>query len=331
MPSSPRLTVVIPTHNRPALLAEALQSIQRQTVGDWEAIVVDDGSTPPVSIDYLDEGSRKKFHVLHHAIPKGGPAAKNFGAQAGHADIIAFLDDDDLYAPEYMERAIYVLERYPQIDVVFMGVSWFGANAKWGEDAYQQAMQKTLQEAKGVEVEPGVILFGEALVGALLNRVPMAFQRPVVRRRAFEAIGGYREDCLLWDCDWATRAALQVPTALLTEGVYRQRAENQGFSSKKERQLEHLLSGVEIRERLLKLVMSQAQHKGKSCLFREALAKGLFDLAYYYYVSGRPSKSMVAWWKSQKCLFKAGRTKLLVRLLWSALLVGRGKVREPGP
>ena len=328
---SPRISVVIPTHNRPELLAEALQSMVQQTAGDWEVIVVDDGSSPPVSLGELAEGWGEKLRVLRHAMPKGGPAAKNTGAQAARGDIIAFLDDDDLYAPEYLERALYVLERYPEVSVVFMGVSWFGANAEWGEEAYRQAMDKTLQEARGIEAEPGVILFGDALVGALLNRVPMAFQRPVVRRRAFEAIGGYREACLLWDCDWATRAALQVRSALLNEGVYRQRADNQGFSSKRERRLEHLLSGVEIRDRLLQQVALLDRHKDKSRLFREAAAKGWFDLAYYYYGSGRPGKALAAWWQSQKRLFKAGRAKLLIRLLLSVLWRGRGQEQRPGP
>lgn len=323
MPLSPRISVVIPTHNRPDLLVEALQSVIQQTTGTWETIVVDDGSTPPVSLGALAEARGEKLRILRHADPKGGPVAKNTGAQAARGDVIAFLDDDDLYAPEYLERALHVLDRYPQVDVVFMGVSWFGANAQWGEEAYRQAMQKILQEADGTETEPGVILFGDALVGALLNRVPMAFQRPVVRRRAFESIGGYREGCLLWDCDWATRAALQVPTALLTEGVYRQRADNQGFSSKQERQLEHLLSGVEIRDMLLQKMATQQQYKHMAGLFREAAAKSWFDLAHYYYLSGCPKEALAAWWQSQKRLVKPGRTKLLIRLLLSALWRGR--------
>lgn len=319
------ITVAVPTHNRPQLLREALASVAAQTHQEWEVVVVDDGSTPPVSLGSLAEVMGEKLRVLRHASPKGGPAAKNTGAQAARGDIIAFLDDDDLYAPEYLERALYVLDRYPQVDVVFMGVSWFGTNARWGEEAYRQAMQKMLQEAGGTETEPGVTLFEDALVGALLNRVPMAFQRPVVRRRAFEAIGGYREGCLLWDCDWATRAALQVPTALLMEGVYRQRADNQGFSSKPERQLEHLLSGIEIRDMLLQKMATQPQYKHKNGLFREAAAKSWFNLAYYYYMSGCPKKSLAAWWQSQKRLVKVGRTKLLIRLLLSVLWRGLGK------
>lgn len=329
MPLSPRISVVIPTHNRAELFAEALQSVMQQTAGDWEAIIVDDGSTPPVSLGSLAEGMAEKLRLLRHPSPKGGPAAKNTGAQAARGDIIAFLDDDDLYAPVYLERALHVLDRYPQVDVVFMGVSWFGAHAKWGEDAYRQAMQKILQEAGGSEAEPGVTLFGDALVGALLNRVPMAFQRPVVRRRAFEAIGCYREGCLLWDCDWATRAALQVPTALLTEGVYLQRSDSQGFSSKPDRHLEHLLSGIEIRDMLLQKMATQPQYEHKAGLFREAAAKSWFNLAYYYYTSGRPEKSLAAWWQSQKRLIKVGRAKLLIRLLLSVLWRGQGQAQRP--
>jgi glycosyltransferase involved in cell wall biosynthesis len=109
---------------------------------------------------------------------------KALGAQAAQADFIAFLDDDDLYAPEYLERTLAVFDRYPQVEVVCMGVSFFGVNAVQGEAAYQQAMERTLCEAKRLEAEPGVILFGDTLLEALLNRVPMAFQRPVVHRKA---------------------------------------------------------------------------------------------------------------------------------------------------
>jgi glycosyltransferase involved in cell wall biosynthesis len=253
----------------------------------------------------------------------GQSDALNTGFGYATGDIMAYLNSDDLLLPGALHYVARYFASHPEIDVVFMGVSWFGANAKWGEEAYRQAMDKTLQEARGIEAEPGVILFGDALVGALLNRVPMAFQRPVVRRRAFEAIGGYREGCLLWDCDWATRAALQVRSALLNEGVYRQRAGNQGYSSQRERQLDHLLSGVEIRETLLQQVTLQDRHKDKSRLFREAAAQSWFDLAYYYYVSGRPGKALAAWWQSQKHLFKAGRAKLLIRLLLSVLWRGR--------
>ncbi|MDX1250973.1 MAG: glycosyltransferase family 2 protein [Gammaproteobacteria bacterium] len=326
MSTAPRISVVIPTHNRSTLLAEALQSVANQTVDDWEAIVVDDASQPPVSPGFTADDRAAKIRVLRHDPSKGGPAAKNTGAMASQGEILTFLDDDDLYTPTYLERALDVLDRYPDIQVVFMGVAWFGTNAAWSENAYRGAMQKTLEEARGTEIEPEVLFFGEPLIAALLNRVPMAFQRPVVRRQAFEKIGGYRDGCLLWDCDWAIRAAMETPTALITEGLYEQRAGNQGFSSKKDRRLEHMLSGVEIKEYLLAKTL--ADHAGSAerlTLFRQSAADSWFDLAYHHMNEGALAASLTAWKTSQRHAFSTVRFKMLGKLLLKSLAPGIGK------
>jgi GT2 family glycosyltransferase len=65
----PRVSVILPTHNRPVLLAEALTSLQVQTFTGWEVLIVDDASTTPVSIDNGD----KRIRVLHHSHPKAVP------------------------------------------------------------------------------------------------------------------------------------------------------------------------------------------------------------------------------------------------------------------
>lgn len=317
MSATPRVSVIVPTHNRPALLAEALHSIGQQTFNHYEIVVVDDASTPPVTLDGLDEAVRARTRIVRHDSSQGGAAAKNTGIQAARGEIVAFLDDDDLYAPTYLQQALDVLDHHPEVDVVFMGVAWFGANEQWGKAAYLDAMQKILQDAHGVECGADVIVFDDALVGALLKRVPMAFQRPVVRKSAFALIGNYRDHCLLWDCDWATRAALRVRTALLNRGIYRQRVDNQGFSSKHERRLEHLLSGIEIRDTLLKEAQTQPAYRHKIPLFRAAAATAWFDLAYHHYLAGARLFALSAWWQSQKRQFKPARTKLLARLILS--------------
>lgn len=326
MPPTPRISVVIPTHNRPALLAEALESIMCQTIPEWEALVVDDASQPPASQNFAADSQAAKIRVLRHDQARGGPAAKNTGAMASRGEILAFLDDDDLYAPTYLERALDVLDRHPHIQVVFMGVSWFGSSATWGESAYQNAMQKTLEDAQGNEIEDGVLLFGEPLTAALLKRVPMAFQRPVVRRQAFEKIGGYRDGCLLWDCDWAIRAAMEVPTALITEGLYKQRADNQGFSSKKDRRLEHMLSGVEIKEYLLAKALSDDNDSAqRRALLRQSAAESWFDLAYHYMNEGALAASLAAWKTSQRHSFSTAHFKMLGKLLLKSLATLDGK------
>lgn len=303
----PRVSVVLPTHNRPALLAEALASLQEQTITDWEAVVVDDASTPPVSL------SNPKLRIIRHDVSQGGAAAKSTGIRHATGDVLAFLDDDDLYAPQYLERALEVLDQHPELDVVFMSVTWFGTAAAWGQKNYDLAMSKCLVEASGVAITKDLIVFDDNLVNAMLNSVPMAFQRPVVRAAALERIGVYRPDCLLWDCDWAINAALNARTALITEGLYLQRADGQGFSSKPNRILEHMNSGVEIKERLLRQAKS-GRHAKFTPLFRRAAAEAWFNLAWHHYQHGNRSLATSVLFKSMKRHLMPSQFRLFARL-----------------
>ena len=108
--SHPRVSVILPTHNRPDLLRDAIESLLSQTYTDWEAMIVDDASDPAAELP-VDQ----RFRALRHQTSMGGAAAKNAGASVSSADILAFLDDDDLYAPSYLERAVSVLDKHPEV------------------------------------------------------------------------------------------------------------------------------------------------------------------------------------------------------------------------
>lgn len=306
--SPPRVSVILPTHNRPDLLREALTSVRDQTFTNWEAVIIDDASNPEVALNQEDARTR----ILRHDNAQGGAAAKNTGIQHAHGEILAFLDDDDCYAPRYLERALDVFDQHPEIDVVFMGVTWFGSNGAWGQANYDQAMKK-FQAAAGGQVTGSLTVFDEAVLFALLKSVPMALQRPVVRKSALSRIGGYRPDCLLWDCDWAIEAALNARTALLSEGLYRQRAEGQGYSSKRDRTVEHLRSGIGIKDRLW-LQSSIGRHSEYRNAFRRAAADGWFNLAWHYYQQGNRSKAVPALLQSARRRFSLAQLKLLARL-----------------
>ncbi|MFN3715374.1 MAG: glycosyltransferase family 2 protein [Thiobacillus sp.] len=304
----PTFSVIVPTHNRPALLAEALDSLRAQTRGDWEAVVIDDASTPAVSIAQGDP----RIRLVRQDPGQGGAAAKNRGIAEARGEILAYLDDDDLYAPDYLEQAGEALERRADVDVVFMGVAWFGSNGEWGQDNYDRTMARFLAGAGG-ERSGNFIVFGEALLPALLKSVPMAFQRPVVRRAALDRIGAYRSDCLLWDCDWAIRAALEAKAALVHAGVYRQRAEGQGYSSRRDRTLEHLHSGIGIMENLL-AASRAGRHAEHARLFRAAAAQSWFDLAWHLYLNGRRIEALPPLLRSAARQPALAQLKLLSRL-----------------
>lgn len=305
----PYISVILPTHNRPVFLAEAIQSVREQSFQDWEILVVDDASTPAVTADWDDA----RIRVLRSDQGCGGAAAKNTGIEHARGELVAFLDDDDCYMPQYLERAIEMLSHHPEIDVVFMGVSWFGTNGQWGQANYDQAMARFLAGAGG-HTQNGVTVFENALLPALLKSVPMAFQRPVVRKSALSRIGGYRPDCLLWDCDWAIRAALVARAGLIHEGLYRQRAEGQGYSSKRDRIIEHLLSGIDIRECLWRQSL-EGKYPRNDKLFRHAVAEAWFNLAWHYYQNGKRWLAWRALWWSARRHPSISQLKLGIRLL----------------
>lgn len=312
------VSVVIPSHNRPALLQEALSSVLDQTIPAAEIIIVDDASTPPVNLPANRNGV--PLRLLRHEQTKGGAAAKSAGAQAARGELIAFLDDDDLWAPNYLEHATALLSKHENVDVLFMGVDWFGKNTEVSRPAYLQAMSKVLANADGKLLGPGVIGFGDQLVHALLQRVPMAFQRPVVRSAAFQRIGGYVEHCLLWDCDWALRAALDGKVALSEAPLYRQRVDNQGYSSQPTREIEQTLSNIEIRERLAAMLSAedattQALHHD----FKQSAGQNWFHLANQLQRQGNTWPAFKAWMASQHVEFQPGRAKLLLRILLTPL------------
>jgi len=95
----PAVTVVIPTYNRAAYLREALDSVVAQCFRDWEVIVVDDGSTEPITV--ADHPARPR--VIRQT-RQGPAAARNRGLRAASADVVAFLDSDDVWLPAKLER-----------------------------------------------------------------------------------------------------------------------------------------------------------------------------------------------------------------------------------
>jgi len=313
-PPTAGVSVVIPTHNRPELLQEALSSVLEQTILPAEIIIVDDASDPPVSLPPSRDGVA--LRLLHHEQARGGAAAKSAGAEAARNDLIAFLDDDDLWAPTYLGHATKLLDEHGNIDVLFMGVDWFGMNEKTSRQNYLQAMDKVLAEARGKRLGPGVLAFDQQLVKALLQSVPMAFQRPVVRRAAFQRIGGYLENCLLWDCDWALRAALDGKVALSETPLYRQRVDAQGYSSRSAREREHSLSSIEIRERLAAgLAAKDAATQTLRQDFKRSAGQHYLHLAYQSQRQGDTWAALKAWMASQKLAPQPGSMKLLMRIL----------------
>jgi glycosyltransferase involved in cell wall biosynthesis len=100
----PLVSVVVPTHNRVALLKRTLRSILGQNISDVEVIVVDDGSVDDIAAVVGDSDPR--IQVLRNMQPAGVSAARNRGIAAARGEWLAFCDDDDLWAPDKLARQL---------------------------------------------------------------------------------------------------------------------------------------------------------------------------------------------------------------------------------
>jgi glycosyltransferase involved in cell wall biosynthesis len=103
------VSVVVPTHNRSRLLPLSLRSVQRQRGVDLEIIVVDDGSTDDTP--RLLAGLEPPVVVIRHERSLGVSAARNRGIAEARGEWVAFLDDDDLWAPDKLALQLEALRR----------------------------------------------------------------------------------------------------------------------------------------------------------------------------------------------------------------------------
>lgn len=106
------ISVVIPTYNRAELLYNSINSVLSQTFSDFELIVVDDCS-PDNTSAVLGSFSDKRLRVLRNSSNKGIAAVRNIGVTNSNGQYIAFLDDDDEWLPDKLEKQMKVLKSGP--------------------------------------------------------------------------------------------------------------------------------------------------------------------------------------------------------------------------
>lgn len=163
--SAPAVSVVIPVFRRQAELDRAFRALALQTFKDFEVVVVDDGSPEPVS---AREGVRLGLRVrLLRAEPNGGAnRARNMGVAAASAPMIAFLDSDDLWFPEKLERqliAFAAMEPARQVRSILACRCLV-----WGENALfarpQRAQVGVYASAEAALCAPGALVQTSALL-----------------------------------------------------------------------------------------------------------------------------------------------------------------------
>jgi glycosyltransferase involved in cell wall biosynthesis len=225
--STGRVAVIVPTRNRREWLALTLRSVLAQTGVDLEVIVVDEASTDD-TVEWLTTVADERIRVVRHEFPQGVATARNHGAAHAHGEWLAFVDDDDLWAPDKLREQLRAAD---------------ACRADW---VYTGSVN-IAEDCRIVYGRPP--LAPDPLMKALphYNAVPGGGSNVVVRRTFWEAAGPFdmrlqnTEDWEMW-----IRLAKLGPPACVARPLIAYRV----HSSNSSLNIEEMLRGTKLIEEL---------------------------------------------------------------------------------
>ena len=179
MNSNPLVSIVIPTYGGSNYLPRAINGIQKQTYKNWELIVVDDNGVGTINQEKTKQVLRPfvsdtRIKYICHQVNQNASAARNTGAANSNGVFIAFLDDDDEYCSEFLERQVKVLSNL--------------------SDNYALVYCSHVTFFNGIQIEEirasqrGMLLYEN-----LSHSIEIATSSILVRKSAFDSIKGFDE------------------------------------------------------------------------------------------------------------------------------------------
>ncbi len=206
------VSVIVPVYNGRAYIGAALESLRAQTYADWEALVVDDGSTDGSAEIVRGFGRGDARIALHQQANRGLPAARNAGIRRAGGEFVAFLDADDLWLPHKLER---------QVDAWAEGVLYSDAYLMPGDRPGSERIGDHIRFARGQ-------IFGSLLEENIVPVLTAFFSRELVER------AGCFDETLVLGCEdydlWLRLATDDVPFDFIQEPLAAYRVHAQAMS-----------------------------------------------------------------------------------------------------
>jgi len=198
--SLPLASIILPTHNRKTMLLHAIESVIAQTYQNWELIVVNDASedgTDDLVRNFMMNDSRISY--IQNRSSLGGSGARNAGIAAARGHYVSFLDDDDRWMPDKLEKQIEALSEQPE---AVAASCWYTANSFLGR-------------RRVVHTHPN-----PALQELLSENVLGGASVCMIRRSTLEQTGGFSEDLpSAQDWDFWVRLRIQGPIVVARQAL----------------------------------------------------------------------------------------------------------------
>lgn len=270
----PLVSAIIPAYNGASrYLDQAIGSVLAQTCQDLELIVIDDASTDETARLVLQFPRARYFKRPENG---GQAAARNDGARLAGGAYLAFLDQDDIWAPSFLEETLALLQARPEVALVHCD----GYQTNEGGDPlhYDAAMKQ-----------------GRTITQLLRGGHDVATSGSLFRKACFDAVGGYDDSLAVWeDIDLAIRLYQRFPLLHLPKPLYRHRLYARNVS--RDIPSERALTG---RQRFL-------EKHAPACPPGTPLAKALArdwahyygDVGKYYLQSGHAAEARRALWQA---------------------------------
>lgn len=185
------ISVVIPLYNKERQIACTLQSVFEQTFQNFEIVIVDDGSTDN-SVEEVEKFDDSRIRLIHQT-NAGVSAARNRGIEEARGELIAFLDADDEWMPEYLATQYGLYQKYPECNVYACNYEFRDSEGK---------VTPTIIRKLPFEGEDGIL--SNYFEVASCSHPPLWTSAVVIKKSAIQAIGGFPigiksgEDLLTW-------------------------------------------------------------------------------------------------------------------------------------
>ncbi len=266
-----KISVVIPSYNSAAYLADAIDSALKQTLAPLEVIVVNDGSTDETA--QILERYRGRICCITQE-NRGLAGARNRGIAAAQGDLIAFLDADDIWFPEKLEKQLQCLEEHPQAALVHSQPYYWdtGTGEKWTRSNHGRHEYVGLCYHR-LFFKPG------ALAGSMIVRKECLAEVGVFDER-IRGAGGE-------DYDLCLRIARHYEFAFVDEPLFLYRLHSSNLTKQRRTCLENELYVV---RKALQADPDLRRALGRTAI-NERLFGLLFELGYHLHDAGRPAEA----------------------------------------
>lgn len=169
--SADLVSVIIPAYNAAPYIKDTLDSVFAQTYRNFEVVVVNDGSPDTPALEQVLQPYRDRIVYLKQE-NRGLSGARNTGLRAAKGSMVALLDADDIWMPNYLEEQTGFLREHPEFDVVYCNARFFGESVYDGKEY--------------MDVCPS---HGEATSRALISRRCHVFVSVIARIEILKRIG----------------------------------------------------------------------------------------------------------------------------------------------